>query len=290
MKGLIVKNAYMSFEEYDSQAQRLKDEFENLGVGVDIVRNKYCLLHVDDCIHTKLLGYDFCIYLDKDKYLLNGLEKCGMRVFNSYRAIELCDDKMTTYLALANHKVPLPLSIAAPLCYDERVLVDENSAIEIENALGYPLIFKLCYGSRGAGVFLVNCRDELLAKMNKFKCVPHLYQKYLPTSRGKDVRVIVVGDKVLGGMLRSSDSDFRSNVALGGSATAYALDEKTKNLCIEVAKILGLDYCGIDLLFGEDGNFVVCEVNSNAFFHGFERATGVNVAKAYAEYVLKQIK
>jgi ribosomal protein S6--L-glutamate ligase/gamma-F420-2:alpha-L-glutamate ligase len=82
--------------------------------------------------------------------------------------------------------------------------------------------------------------------------------------------------------------DFRSNVELGGSASAYQPSKEVIEICEKTAQVLGLDYCGIDVLFGEDGP-LICEVNSNAFFGGMESATGVNVAKAYAEYMCKKV-
>ena len=59
---------------------------------------------------------------------------------------------------------------------------------------------------------------------------------------------------------------------------------------LKIAALLKLDYCGIDFLFREDGSPVVCEVNSNAFFHAFERATGINVAQKYAEHILSRLR
>ncbi|MGN0804207.1 MAG: RimK family alpha-L-glutamate ligase [Candidatus Coproplasma sp.] len=289
MKGLILKNAYMSFEEYDSQAMRLKQELENLGVPTDIIRNRFYPVCVGGEVFTNLKNYDFCIYLDKDKYVLKGLQKCGIRTFNSYNAIELCDDKMLTFLELSNHNVPLPLTIPAPLCYDESIEIDESAIDNLEQKLGYPVVVKLCYGSRGAGVFLAKDRRELIKYCNEFKCRPHLYQKFIKESFGRDLRVIVVGGKVLGGMLRQSNGDFRSNVALGGNTKPYNIDSQTAELCVKTADILGLDYCGIDLLLSENGQKYVCEVNSNAFFHGFEKTTNINVAKAYAQHIIEQM-
>ena len=63
-----------------------------------------------------------------------------------------------------------------------------------------------------------------------------------------------------------------------------------KEVPLKVAFALKLDYCGIDFLLKKDGNFVLCEVNSNAFFSGFEKVTGVNVAKEYAEYIIKKLQ
>ncbi len=290
MKGLIFQNAYFNAVEYVTQAERLKEEFTALGVPTDIKRNGFYPVTVGTDIETDYADYDFCIYLDKDKYVLKALEECGIRTFNSYNAIEVCDDKMATYLALSGHNIPLPLTIPAPLCYDPTVEIGEDKAEIIEKKLGYPLVLKTCYGSRGAGVYLINDRRELLAKMRELKMMPHLFQKFIPESRGRDLRVIVIGGKVIGGMLRQSNGDFRSNVALGGNAEAYPVSQTVANICVKCAEILGLDYCGIDLLFGKDGTPIVCEVNSNAFFYGFEKATRINVAKAYAQHVIKTVR
>lgn len=290
MKGFILQNAYFDIVEYSSQAQRIKEELERLGVKCDIVRNRYGAVTVDGDIKTAFDGYDFCVYLDKDKYLLKAVEKTGVRTFNNRDAIEVCDDKMATCLALSGNGINIPLTIPGVLCYDGNVQISESEAERVEKRLGYPLIVKSCYGSRGTGVSLVENRDELLKKMNELKTLPHLYQKFIPESRGKDLRVIVIGGKVLGGMLRQSDGDFRSNVALGGKALTYPVSSKVETLCLKCASVLGLDYCGIDILLGKDDTPYVCEVNSNAFFYGFERATGINVAKAYAQHILKEMQ
>ncbi|MGN0807628.1 MAG: RimK family alpha-L-glutamate ligase [Candidatus Coproplasma sp.] len=287
MKGFILQNAYFDIVEYRTQARRIKEELNKLNVECEIIRNYNGCVEVDKDISTAFDGYDFCVYLDKDKYLLRALEKTGVRTFNRPEAIEICDDKMATYLALSRSGIDLPLTIPGTLCYDGNVKINEDMAELIENKLGYPLIVKNSYGSRGAGVYLIEDRQQLLEKMNGLKTVPHLYQKFIPESRGKDLRVIVIGGKVLGGMLRQSENDFRSNVALGGSATPYPVSPEIEELCIRCARLLGLDYCGIDILFGKGGKPFICEVNSNAFFYGFESATEVNVAKAYAEHIVK---
>ena len=90
-------------------------------------------------------------------------------------------------------------------------------------------------------------------------------------------------------MLRKSNGDFRSNAELGGTGYPYTPDKKFIEVAEKVANVLDLDYMGIDLLFGENGEPIVCEVNSNAFFGVMEKVTGVNVAKAYAEYIYEKV-
>ena len=100
--------------------------------------------------------------------------------------------------------------------------------------------------------------------------------------------MIVVGGKVAAAMLRSSKTDFRSNIELGGIGSPIEISENLKQTCEKVAALLNLDYCGIDVLIAKDG-YLVCEVNSNAFFGGIEKVTGVNVAKRYAEHIYNEI-
>lgn len=290
MKGLILINAYSPLEEMFYQSARLKEEFEKRGVSADVKRNDFFAISVSKDLKCVLTDYDFCVFLDKDKYVLQGIEKAGVPLFNNRSAIEVCDDKMTTCLALAGCGIEMPLTLPAIFCYTEGAQIAEESFDKIEKTLGYPLVVKKSYGSCGAGVYLVCDRKELKEKSQELLCEPHLYQKFVPSSFGKDVRVIVVGNKAIGAILRKSKGDFRSNVALGGEASEYKLEKETEDLCVKAASLLGLDYCGIDLLFGEDGKFLLCEVNSNAFFGGFERATQKNVAAAYVEHVLSKLR
>lgn len=287
-RGLILNNAYSALPSSLNQSERLKEEFSRLGVSVDIRRN--CVnfgVEKSGEISADFKDYDFCVYLDKDKYAAHMLELTGLRLFNRADAVDVCDDKMLTHIALAG-KVPMPETRAGLLCYTPSAELKAELCDEIAGALGYPVIVKECYGSLGRGVYKADNRAELSALAEKLKCVPHLFQKFVKTSAGRDVRVIVIGGKCVAAMLRQSDGDFRSNLELGGKGSPYETDAKLGDICILTAKTLGLDYCGIDVLFGEDG-YLVCEVNSNAFFGGIERVTGVNVAREYAEYILRTI-
>lgn len=286
-QGIIIINPYLKPEESVHQANRLKQEFLLLGVSVQIVTDAFLRSQIEcEKIKSALSGVQFAIYLDKDKYQSQILEDCGIRLFNSHKSVRVCDDKGLTYLALSNKGFNLPKTIFGALCYDKDSQIDKAWARKIADELGFPLIVKESFGSMGKGVYLAGDITELEQIMEKVKLKPHLFQQYLGLKKGVDVRVIVIGGKVICAMERQNLTDFRSNVAQGGCGRAINLEEDFKICAQNCAKALKLDYCGVDLLYGDDGQPYVCEVNSNAFISGIEKATGENVAKAYAMHVI----
>ena len=287
-RAIIIINAYSTLPTGLNQAERLKTELARLGVNAEIRRNGFfAYLDGEGELINELRSYDFCVYLDKDKYASAILEKSGLRLFNSHAAVRVCDDKMETHLALSGNGIPMPPTVGGLLCYDAEAQV--KGLDFIEKTLGYPVIVKESYGSLGNGVYKADDRNALEALCEKLKCTPHLFQKFISSSAGKDVRVIVIGGKAVAAMQRKSDTDFRSNLELGGTAKPVEIDDCLRDMCELTAKTLDLDYCGIDVLYGENGGYLVCEVNSNAFFGGIERVTGVNIARLYAEYICSKI-
>ena len=287
-QALILTNPYPNVEAESYQPKRLAEELSRLGVQADILPNYYRASLTGGNILLRFeKDYDFCVYLDKDKYTHRMLERRGMRLFNSADAVETCDDKMTTAIALSGAGIPMPETLPAPLCYKPDADA-EGEAERVLEVLSLPVVVKKCYGSLGEGVYLAQTREELQALSKELMHMPHLYQRFISESRGRDLRVICVGGEVVASMKRTSETDFRSNISLGGRGEPFAVTDEVRTLCKRVSKVLKLDYCGIDLLFGREG-MLVCEVNSNAFFGGIEKVTGVNVARVYAEHVYREI-
>lgn len=291
MKGLILINTYFRTDEVMYQPGRLAEEFAALGVTADVRSGDFFpfTLMENGEIDNRVKEYDFCIFLDKDKYLGDLLEKTGIPVFNSSYSVSVCDDKMLTLLALCGADIPVPRTLPGLLCFSEGMQIEDRALDRIEEELGYPVVVKESYGSLGKGVYLARNREELRHAANRVIGKPHLFQQFIGSSYGKDMRVIVIGGRVIGGMLRRSDKDFRSNIGAGGIGEPCEVDGKTADLAIRAAQALKLDYCGMDFLFGENSP-VLCEVNSNAFFGGFEKVTGINVAREYALYVIEETK
>lgn len=115
---------------------------------------------------------------------------------------------------------------------------------------------------------------------------PLIFQKFIAESRGRDVRINMVGDEAVASMLRYNNNDFRANITNGGNMESYSPDSAEIDIAKKACRALGLDFGGVDILFSERGP-LVCEVNSNAHFKNIYDCTGVNVAEYIVEYVEK---
>lgn len=284
--GLIIVNGFWENESTRHQVRSLTEEFSARGVTMELKKGNELPVLLDGGNAVSRIGSpDFVIYLDKDIHTAELLEKTGIPLFNSAETVRLCDDKMLTYVALSGHGIAIPKTISSPVMYRP---VSDDFIQTVEREIEYPVVVKQVYGSMGKSVYLARTREELTAIREKLKLLPHLYQRHVGASHGLDIRVIVIGGKAVASMRRENPSDFRSNVELGGVGTKCALTDAQRTLAERAAAILGADYCGVDLIPSDEGDYL-CEVNSNAFFLGITRATGVNVAGLYADYVMKKL-
>lgn len=290
--GLAILNAYIQTPASLHFFKRMKEELGSLGVALDYKTNSEILTYISgsgDLFVKEMKKYDFVLYLDKDLYVSEMIEKAGIRLFDNAEAIRLCDDKMLTYISLSNKGIRMPKTISAPLNYAG--IDDETFVKQVAEDLAFPIVAKDNFGSLGKEVYLIKNYDELVSFEKEHKFSAHLYQQFIESSKGHDFRIIVIGGKVVASMKRSNDNgDFRSNVAQGGHGETVELPSSFVEAAEKAAKILKLDYCGVDLLDDENGNPVLCEVNSNAFLQEIERITGKNIAGVYAKHIVDALK
>jgi RimK family alpha-L-glutamate ligase len=165
-----------------------------------------------------------------------------------------------------------------------------NSGIGDE--FSWPVIAKHEKGYQGKSVRKFENRQELekfVGRINEKNVGMFLWQKYLPTKW--DIRVIVLNGVAIGAMKRSAvGEEFRSNYSLGGAVEKWELSENDKKLAEKVAEVCGLDYGGVDIMKDEKDKSYILEVNRQCQFQGFEKSTGVNVAKIVVEMFLKKDK
>ncbi len=289
-KGYIIINGFLREEKFFSLYSALKQSADKAGLQLELKTNieLMCDIASGKTVANEALP-PFAIFWDKDVRLAKTLEAAGMKLFNSAGSIELCDDKSLTHIALMN-RVPQPKTVLIPLTFPRVGYTDCAFLEKIADYLGFPLVIKQCFGSFGAGVYLAGNMDEAKAALMKTAGGAAIAQQYIASSFARDIRAYVVGDKVAAAMLRHNESgDFRANVAQGGKADAYMLSEAQAVLAVKTAQLLGCTFAGVDLLFGENGEMTVCEVNSNAHFAGISAATGVNIADKIIEAVAQRI-
>lgn len=289
-KGYIIINGFLREEKFFSLYSALKQSADKAGLQLELKTNieLMCDIASGKTVANEALP-PFAIFWDKDVRLAKTLEAAGMKLFNSASAIELCDDKSLTHIALMN-RVPQPKTVLIPLTFPRVGYTDCTFLEKIADYLGFPFVIKQCFGSFGAGVYLAGNMEEAKAALMKTAGGAAIAQQYIASSFARDIRAYVVGDKVAAAMLRHNESgDFRANVAQGGKADAYTLSEAQAVLAVKTAQLLGCTFAGVDLLFGENGEMTVCEVNSNAHFAGISAATGVNIADKIIEAVTQRI-
>lgn len=230
----------------------------------------------------------FALFWDKDVRLARLLEKAGIRLFNSADGIEICDDKARTYLELLGSGIRMPRTVIAPKTFRPEGFSEFDFLEEAERSISYPMIVKECYGSFGQQVYLVKNREEMLQCLHKICNRPCLFQEFITSSKGRDIRIQMVGNQVVAAMYRFHEHDFRANITNGGSMKAYEPSKAQIEMAQKVMHELRLDFAGVDILFGEDGEPVLCEVNSNAHFVNIWKCTGVNAADEIVRYCMEK--
>ena len=285
MKAWLVINSFMDNQKFKNLYELLSLAFKKHNVSLEIKTACDISLEAGANIQNKP---DFAIFWDKDIYLAERLEKEGVRLFNSARSVLLCDNKILMYQELANKGVKIPRTFIAPKTFEGLNYSKRDFLNNVIDEIGFPMIVKEAYGSFGEQVYLANDKESLNKIVDSLGYKDFLLQEFISTSKGRDIRVNVVGDKAIVSMLRENKNDFRSNISSGGSGTKYEPKPEYLDLAVKASKALGLDFAGVDVLFGKDGP-IICEVNSNPQFASTLKATGINLADYIAEYILKSL-
>ncbi len=202
---------------------------------------------------------------------------------NTANGISNSRDKLRATQILARHDIGMPATTFV------RNRVDVVPAIE--RVGGAPVVLKLLEGTQGIGVILapsVKVAEAIIETLQSTR-QQVLIQRFITESKGRDIRALVVGDRVVAAMRRVAQGDeFRSNVHRGGSVEAVTLDPEYERVAVRAAQIMGLKVAGVDMLEGNDGPLVM-EVNSSPGLEGIETATRLDVAGAIIDYIDNQV-
>ena len=218
------------------------------------------------------------------KAVIRHFERMGVTVINTSDAIDNTKDKLYSHqiLAQSNLDIPKTMLLKHPIDVDF-----------VQKHIGFPAIVKTISGSYGRGVFLAETKKQFkqlltMAELTK-KSYNIIIQEFVKDTWGKDLRVLVVNNKVIGCMMRqATDDDFRANISRGGEGIPYEVNEQIEWLSVEASKALNLDIAGVDLLF-DNGGYKICEINSNPGFEGMELFTKKNIASEIVQFIKMKI-
>ena len=198
------------------------------------------------------------------------LESAGTTVLNSPKAIECAVDKYLTGCRLQQAGLPFPPTI---------VCEDVESAMAALERLGGDVVVKPVFGAEGRGIVRVSDPDlayRTFKTLSRLQAVLYL-QKFIHHP-GYDIRVLVLDEKIIGGMRRSNRSDFRTNVAQSGTAEVHNVIDDEQDMAIRAATASGARFAGVDILYDETGQPFVIEVNAVPGWRAFRRVTNIDVA------------
>lgn len=289
MQGLLVTNAFIQSEKF----RELYAHLANAAAQSGIVLRQASHAELCTAVYTRTFPaklYDFVLFWDKDVLLAKGLENLGMRVFNSAQSILWCDDKSLTFQQLQAADLPIPKTVPAPKTFSSVGYPDLFFLEAVQDLLGFPMVVKECFGSFGHQVYLCRTPQQLKQLVAQKAGIPLLFQEAIQESFGRDTRINVVGGQAVASILRKSENgDFRSNLTLGGHMQSYTPSDEERTLALQAVKALGLDFAGVDILFGKNGP-LLCEVNSNAHFITTLKATGIDMAQHIMRHIAESVR
>ncbi len=228
-------------------------------------------------IGASITGYGMAV--------VSHLETMNVPVVNTASSIFRSRDKMRCLQLLAQGGVDVPRTVMAQQGGSPvRKLVDAVG--------GLPCIIKLLRGTQGVGVMIAHTLTEARTILQTFWELGQdvIVQEFVAESKGRDVRALVVGDRVVGAMRRvARDGEFRSNIHRGGEGLPLELEAAYVHTAVQAARAVGLEVCGVDMLEAKDGPCVM-ELNSSPGFEGLERATKRDIAGEIVRHALSLAK
>lgn len=286
MLGWLIVNGFLESKKFDEIYSFLKNASRCVGITLEIKTNVELMNSLDD---QYMIKPDLVLFWDKDVYLAKRLEGLGIRLFNSAASVEICDNKILTALTLQGN-VKTPKTVIAPKTFEGVGYTKKDFLKKAIEILSLPVVIKEAYGSFGQQVYLAKTLSEAETIVDKLGHKEFLLQEFVKTSEGRDVRVNVVGGKVVSSMLRYNENDFRSNITNGGSMKKYDISPAWADAAVKACETIGLDFAGVDVMFGENDEPMICEVNSNPHFKSSFECNGVDMSMCIMRYVKEQMQ
>ena len=288
-----MKIAILSRSSYIYSTSRLIEEAKNRGHRVIVVDPLKCNLvmeksepHVHVVKH-KLERVDAII-----PRIGSSITHYGSAVIRQFEMMNVFTSLQSNALLRSRDKLrSMQLLSRESIDFPKTFYTNMNSSLEAEEILdfvgGAPIVVKVLEGTQGVGVMLL---ESKMAAVSVIQAMHSLHakimvQEFIEEAGGKDLRVFVVNNKIVGSMVREGkEGDFRSNLHRGGTATQARLSKEEKQVALQACKALGLQVAGVDMIRSKRGPLIL-EVNSSPGLEGIEAATGVNIAESIIKFV-----
>jgi len=289
-----VKIAILSRDGTLYSCKRLREAASRRGHVVEIIDPLSCYMNINPAapsVHYKgrqLPHYDAVIprigsaITFYGTAVLRQFEMLGSYPLNESVAITRARDKLRSLQLMARQGIDLPVTGFAHSPDDTSDLIDMVG--------GAPLVVKLVEGTQGIGVVLAETRQAAESVIDAFRGLnAHiLVQEYIKEAKGRDIRCLVVGNKVVAAIERQAKpGDFRSNLHRGGVAHQVTITEREREIALHAAATLGLDVAGVDILRAKRGPLVM-EVNASPGLEGIEKTSGIDIATLMIKWIEQQ--
>jgi [lysine-biosynthesis-protein LysW]--L-2-aminoadipate ligase len=272
------------------EEKALFEKTQSMGIKSKIVDAKTLTIGTHSKTNDFLLGdviLQRSVSYYRGLYLTACLEFLGLKVINRFEVAQICGNKLITSIRLAENKIPTPKTQFA---------FSAESGLETIKKTGFPVVLKPVVGSWGRGIYPL--RDFETARM----IIEMREEDYSPLSRiyyiqemvdrpPRDIRCIVIGDQVFTAIYRySSQSEWRTNVALGGKVELAPITKEMENLALSAAEAVGGGILGVDMMEDKNRGLVVHEVNNTVEFRGAASVSKVDIPNQMIEYAVKQAR
>lgn len=270
-------------EKYNDMADaytcmRLVDEAASLDIDLKLIGVHDTLISKDGIYNNgeKLENRDFVINRYKWGKVKDCLNSLGKRTYNASAAYNRYINKFEQVAILKSEAFKIPDYLLGTTQSDYR---------EISDRLGPSFVAKGLESSQGAQIYLIKNKEEMMELSRENDPEKEwLFEEFIEESAGRDIRLYSIRGKCIACMTRTSNDDFRANVALGASVEKHEITAGISKAAWDIYLQTGLDFLGIDLLHGKERPYL-CEINVMPGIEGMEKATGVNVAGAIIETI-----
>jgi len=268
------------------EEKALFDAGKKKGAYIKMVDCKNLFLNLDQTKENFGTVIQRCVSYYRSLHSTAALEGKGVNVINCLNTSIFAGNKLFTHMLLQKNGIPTPFSTVA---------FSEESALAALESQGYPMVLKPTVGSWGRLIALLKDRDSAEGIMESRERMYPIYQVYyleeFVQRPPRDIRAIMIGDKVVAAIYRySGDSQWKTNMALGGRAEECKVTKELEDICVRAKNAVQGQIVGVDLMESKEKGLLVHEVNNTTEYKNTVRVTGVDIPALMIDYALQSRK